>query len=223
VVKGSLGTSNKNSYGVRNYNYIVDNLGNSMSDETGLINSEANDVPIITDLLAAYIQGNKNSLNNQWDSAIFNGIFGAIGNVMTKNPLGVISGAGNSYFEMQGILAKQKDIANTPPNLTKQGSNSSYTIGNGYNGVYVVKKQIKAEYIKKLSDFFKMYGYKVNEVKIPNFHTRQNYNFIKTVGANITGNIPNKDLLKIKEMFDNGITLWHTEDLYDYSMGNPEI
>lgn len=237
IVKGSLGTSNKTSYGIKDYNFNANGLKDELSDEYALINSEPNDVPIITDMLSAYLQGNRNSLAVQKASINFNGMtdaigggIGAIASGMTGNGVGVASGitgvvqgAGNTVLQLQGLEAKKQDIANTPPNITKQGSNTSYTIGNNYNGVYVIKKQIKSEYIKKLENFFKMFGYKVNEVKTPNFHTRQNWNYIQTSSCNITGNFNNSDLNELKSVFDNGITLWHTDNVCDYSLENEVI
>jgi hypothetical protein len=225
--KGGLGVSNKNSYGIKNYNYVVDSNGDAMSDETALMNNEANDIPIITDLLSAYIQGNKNTLQNQKDSIFFHSYMGILGGFASGNPAaavyGSVEGVGNTMLQIQGINAKLKDISNVPPNIAKMGSNTSYTLGNGYDGVYVIKKQIKSEYIKKLTDFFKLFGYKVNELKLPNLHTRQSFNFIKTIGANITGNVPNENLSTLKDIFDKGITLWHTDDVLNYSLANDEL
>ncbi|MCU7526199.1 MAG: phage tail protein [Ignavibacteria bacterium] len=237
-VKGSIGTSNKVSYGVKNYNTNnTDGFFDEIVDETALINNEPNDVPIITDLLAAYLQGNKNTIANQKSSILFNQVTGAFNGMVNTAMMGHMMGVsgvmqgigegvqslGNGYLQMQGLLAKQQDIANTPPSIAKMGSNSSYTLGNGYSGVYIIKKQIKSEYIKKLTDFFKMYGYKLNEVKIPNLHTRQHFNFVKTVGANIHGDMPNEAITKLKAIFDKGITLWHGDWVCDYSKTNGEI
>lgn len=234
LTKGSLGTSNKTSYGVKNYNYLLSSLEDSMSDENALINSDPNDIPIITDMLSAYIQGNKNSLQVQRSQTLFNGVADIFGNgigmassALSRNPagfgasaLGMAQGAGNTVFSIQGMNAKIKDISNVPPSITKMGSNSSYTIGNQYDGVYIIKKQIKAEYIKKLENFFNMYGYKVNEVKTPNFHTRQYWNYVQTTSCIITGNFNHEDLNDLKAIFDNGITFWHTDDVGNYSLEN---
>jgi hypothetical protein len=164
LFKGSLGTSNKTSYGISDYNYADPNLSlkDWLSDSTALINNEPNDVPIITDMLSAYLQGNRNSIINQKDAITFNGkmdlmggTLGALGSTAMGNGLGVatgvtgmIKGVGNTIFQLQGINAKIKDISNVPPSITKMGSNTSYTIGNDYNGVFIIKKQIKDEYIK---------------------------------------------------------------------------
>jgi hypothetical protein len=237
LVKGSVGTSNKTSYGIKEYNFSANGLQDSVSDEFALINNEPNDIPIITNMLSAYIQGNRNSLQTQKDHIFFNGyasilgglipLAGAVGEGNTlaqgSSSLGILSGAANTVMSIQKINAKIKDITNTPPSIAKMGSNTSYTLGNGYDGVYIIKKQIKPEYIQKLESFFNMYGYKVNEVKLPNFHTRQYWNYVQTTSCVIQGNFNNEDLHELKMIFDSGITLWHTDDIGNYSLENEVI
>ena len=80
----------------------------------------------------------------------------------------------------------------------------------------------RSEYAKMIDSFFSMFGYKVNEVKIPNITGRQNWNFVRTNGANIIANIPQEDLDEIKGMFNSGVTIWHnTATFMDYSQNNP--
>lgn len=239
VARGSLGTSNKCSYSVDNYLFGDNTSGRSIAQlNHALINSNPNDVPILSDYLSAYLQGNRNTIENQKDSIQFNGLIntvgsglGMIGASQMKNPasavlgasssaVGVTQGLGNTVLQLQGIEAKLKDIDNMPPQLSSMGSNTNFDFGNDIGGVYLVKKQIKAEYRKKLSHFFKMFGYKINELKIPNFHTRQNWNYIQTSSCNINGDLNNEDLSEIKSVFDSGITLWHTNDVGNYNLDN---
>lgn len=80
---------------------------------------------------------------------------------------------------------------------------------------------IKDEYARVIDNFFSMYGYKTNLVKLPNLNNRSNWNYVKTINANIIGDIPQKDIQKIKDMFNNGITLWHNPNTFlDYSQTN---
>jgi hypothetical protein len=240
TVHGSLGTSNKTSYGIENY-LIKDNLEPAdwfySSLESSVINSNPNDLPIITDMLSAFLQGNRNSIQNQLNSTIFSGWLNTMGSVvggttstLSSNPSGVassvmggIGGMANTYYQTQGLIAKQKDINNTPPSLAKLGTNTSFDYGNKINGLYLIKKQIRPEYQKKLEDFFNIFGYKKNEVKIPNFHTRSFWNYVQTAGCTIQGNFNNEDLNELKAIFDNGITLWHTDDIGNYSLDNGVI
>jgi hypothetical protein len=233
-LKGSMGVSNKTSYSIADYNIGLSGLRPIVEDEKGLINSEPNDVPIIDNNLSAFIQGHKNTINNQKSSIYWNAGFDALGGAVgamqggaqgnmlnvAGAAVGAFRGLANAQIAINGIQAKQQDIANIPPNVQKMGSNTSYTIGNNFNGVFIIKKQIKDEYIKKLTDYFNMFGYKKNEVKVPNLHTRQNWNYVQTASCVITGNFNNEDLNAIKSVFDNGITLWHNDDVGNYGMTN---
>lgn len=238
TIKGSLGTSNKTSINFPEYNQSPnDGQKLATSNESALLNNNPNDIPIMNDYLTAYLQGNRNSIVNQVNSIVFNGITGmfsngisALSSAATRNVAGLgqsamagVSTFGNTQLQLEGVMAKQQDISNIPPQISKMGNNTAYEYGNGYTGVFVIQKQIKAEYRKKLSDYFKMFGYKLNEVKIPNFHTRQNWNYVQTESCVITGNINNQDLLEIKNIFDSGITLWHTDDIGNYSLSNGVI
>lgn len=225
-IKGSLGTSNKVSWAVKGYNMETVAYENQVLNEYALINQDPNDVPILNDYLSAYLQGNKNSLQAQRESILFNSLSGIIGGAIGGG-IGAIGGTaytmGQSYYQIQGLNAKLKDIDNVPPSISKMGSNTAYDYGNGYNGVYVIKKQITAEYRKRLGDYFKMFGYKVNTLKVPNLKSRQHFNYIQTAAANIFGNVPMDDMNKIKEMFNKGVTLWHGDWVGDYSKVNDEL
>ena len=65
-------------------------------------------------------------------------------------------------------------------------------------------------------------AYATNRNKTPNLRTRTHFNFIKTIGANITGGIPKDNLSILKQIFDSGITLWHTNDIFNYNVLNNE-
>jgi len=237
-MKGSMGTSNKVSYSVRNYNN-KSNSTNHQDNQYSIINNSVQDVPVINDMLASYMQSNRNSLMHQQDQIVFNGMMGGgsamLGsennalsgrnNAFTQLGSGmqVAQGLGNTVLALQGMEAKKKDINNIPPSITKQGSNTGYTYGHRYDGFTLIKKTLKPEYAKKLSDFFNMFGYKKNEVKIPNFKTRQNWNYVETKNCNVTGDFNNEDLYEIKRIFDNGITLWHTDDIENYGLSNEPI
>jgi hypothetical protein len=239
-VRGSLGTSNKTSYSIDNYQ-VKDNIEPAdlfLSNlENAVLNNNPNDLPILTDMLGAFLQGNRNSIQNQLNSTIFSGYMNTMSGVISgassavtgnaqgvvSSGMGIVGGMANTYFQTQGMIAKQQDINNTPPSLSKMGSNTYFDYGHNLSGLYLIKRQITPEYQKKLEDFFNIFGYKKNEVKLPNFHTRQNWNYIQTAGCVITGNFNNEDLQELKSVFDSGITLWHTDDIGNYALVNEVI
>ena len=80
------------------------------------------------------------------------------------------------------------------------------------------------EYKNKAKTMFKIRGYSTNLVELPNLHTRKSWNYIQTVKCNIVSHdIDVVDLERIKQCFDNGITLWHTKDIANYTLNNDEL
>lgn len=132
---------------------------------------------------------------------------------------------GNVTYQnaVNSMLAKKQDIANVADNVALQGGDVYFTFQNQYNGYCLVYKQISNEYISILEGYFKKYGYSYNKLEVPNLHTRESYDYIKTIDVNILASINNESLLKIKTIFDNGVTIWHTNDIGNYALANNEI
>jgi len=83
---------------------------------------------------------------------------------------------------------------------------------------------VRAEIAKLVDDYFSAYGYKVATWKTPNLTGRSNWNYVKLNQANIIANIPQEDLDEIKQIFLNGVTIWHkTAYFLDYSQNNPIV
>lgn len=124
---------------------------------------------------------------------------------------------------IRSALAKKQDAKNVADNVALQGGDVYFTFQNQYNGYCLVYKQISDEYIRVLEDFFKKFGYAYNKIETPNLHTRKSWDYIRTVDCNIKANINNESLEKIKTIFNNGVTIWHTTDVNNYSLNNDEI
>lgn len=79
------------------------------------------------------------------------------------------------------------------------------------------------EYLDRLNKIWDMRGYATNVIDYPNLHSKIFWNYIQTVKCNISGDgIDPSDLEKIKRVFDNGITLWHSRKIGDYTQTNSE-
>ena len=85
-------------------------------------------------------------------------------------------------------------------------------------------KSIKRDAARRIDKYFDMFGYKINEYTTTlanNMKSRSNWNFIKTIDINLTGDIPQDDIQKLKNLFNNGFTIWHTTTHFlDYSQTN---
>lgn len=215
-VRGSIAPQVKTAYEVVNYKKKTNLLG-------GIINNNVSSMAIIDDYTAAYLQGNQNTLISGAAVNAVSAIAGTVGNLAAGNLVGVVGSGVGGINEIIQLNAKMKDIDNRPSNLRNQGNNYNFDFANRYTGVRVIKYTVTDEYQKTLTDYFKMFGYKINRVKLPNLHTRQSWNYVKTVDCTIVGNMPQDDLNSIKQMFNKGITLWHNTDVGNYGLPNNEI
>lgn len=151
---------------------------------------------------------------------------GLAGIATATKPSGKVGGA-------QGIASGVKEIGNViaqtikaqimPDVMHGTFENTSINILNGYPAINMACKAIRPEYARIIDDYFSMYGYKVARLKEIELHSRSNWNFVKTIGANITGNCPAPALDTIKAMFDNGVTLWHNGNFNYGTLANPII
>lgn len=112
--------------------------------------------------------------------------------------------------------------ASTEPNKGHTGNtqnNLLTAIGRNKFDFYMLK--IRPEHAKTVDDFFTMYGYQTNKLKVPNVSSRPYFNYVQTVDCNITGAIPDDDMRQLKAMYNNGVTLWKsTATVGDYSVDN---
>lgn len=128
---------------------------------------------------------------------------------------------------INNAMAQSKDMNSTPNTMISMGSDVYFGIDKGEKKVNLYRFGLTEEYYQKLGDYFAMYGYKQNKVMNVNTRNRYYYNYVKTIGANITGTLPRSILEQIKTIFDNGVTIWHIDregvKALDYSNDNYEV
>lgn len=128
----------------------------------------------------------------------------------------VASGVGG----IANILAKERDTMSQPPHA-KGTHSTNINMVVGRKGFTFYYAQIRAEFAKIIDDYFDKFGYKCNQVKIPNINTRPNWNYVKTIDVTITGNIPSTDTQKICDIFNKGVTFWRNpNNVGNYNLNN---
>ena len=168
----------------------------------------------------------------------FNWSGDAFTNWLTANGVNVISNfvniAGNiaatSVGDLSGIPATFNAIANQVSGFKQAsmlpaiqgGNNSSDCLYAGLKNEFIFKRmRCDDEHMQVIDNFFSMFGYLTNKLKLPNLNNRKYWNYVKTIDCNILADIPQNDLQEIKSMFDTGVTLWHTTTYFlDYSQNN---
>lgn len=120
-------------------------------------------------------------------------------------------------------------IANTVADLYKHSLVSETVKGSqavsnlAYDTQLIIRLknvQILPEYARIIDDYLNAFGYKVCRIKAPNITGRTSWNFVKTIDANVVGDIPDRAGKKLRQLFDRGITIWHTDDVGNYSLDN---
>lgn len=171
-------------------------------------------------ILGANISADDVTMMNATMGAI-NDIGNAFMNVAGKNYLGAVTNLSNAGTGIANALITQNRHELIPPQTRGNLNSGDVITSSNKNNFHFYKMSIKKEYAKIIDDYFSMYGYKVASLKKPNITGRQNWNYVKTMGSNITGSIPQIFLDKLNSIFDKGITLWHNPStMLDYSQSN---
>lgn len=129
---------------------------------------------------------------------------------MVSGAMGIANSVGQIY--------QHSLIPNSARGNTNGGDiNTCYNM----NKFYFLGMSIKEEYARIIDDYFTMFGYKTNRVKIPNKAHRSRYWYTKCINVNIDGNVPQEDMQKIKNCYNNGITFWrNANEIENYSLSN---
>lgn len=147
------------------------------------------------------------------------------GTVLLATGGGTMAGVGMIAGGVAGIsktMAEQRKASLVPPQANGNLNAGDVVTAVGLNNFNFYQMSIKSEFAAIIDKYFTLFGYQVNRVGIPLEHSRSQWNFIKTNGANIEGDdIPQVAINELKQMFDNGVTLWHNaSNIYNYSLSN---
>lgn len=146
------------------------------------------------------------------------------GALMMSTGAGALAGAGSVTSGLLGIgqtLGQVYQQSLVPPQAEGNQNCGDVIYANGECNFTFYQMNIKEEYARIIDKYFDMFGYRVNMVKVPNKAHRSRYWFTKTIDVNIDGAIPNSDMQKIKNAYNNGITFWRNADeIQNYSLSN---
>ena len=118
------------------------------------------------------------------------------------------------------IAAKMKDLERQPDNIKGSPQGNSLILSGG-GGVFISEMCAKQEYIAMIDDYFTMYGYYVHTMKVPQFKSRPNHNYVETQRCNLEGDMPQDDADELCAMFNSGLTVWHNPSTFgNYSANN---
>lgn len=146
---------------------------------------------------------------------------GTLTNIAVGNYAGAGMSVASGFAGIASAVMQQKQHNMIAPTVNGQLNSADVNVASGNNTFHFYKMSVKAEFARIIDNYFSMFGYKINRVKVPNITGRTNWNYVKTINCNFDGDIPQTDLNIIKAMFNNGTTLWHNPTtIYNYGNSN---
>ena len=115
-----------------------------------------------------------------------------------------------------------------PPQVKGNLNSGDIMFSDGQLTFHFLKKTIKEEIARSIDDYFSMYGYKTNKLKVANQTGRTYWNYVQIGPNECIGYqktdvlaVPPTDLDNINKLYQRGITLWHSHStLGDYTQNN---
>lgn len=232
----SYGFNVNRRYYVKNYRRDLEGREASISDTIPI------ESPVFSDAYYSYMLQNKNQISANLTNVKINaahstamgaangianggGLLGSIfGGIAGGVSAGIQAGL-NIQETIRNENAKQADIAAQPDTFSETSDPIMSRIDRtSFLSFY--RKGICCNFAEQIAQYWHMYGYIVRRMEIPNLKSRVRFNYIKTIGANLEGNVESAHMATLKNIFNKGVTIWHysPEDFkpLDYTYENPE-
>ena len=175
-----------------------------------------------TDYFKNWYLNNYQSLSNNMLSNTIGNTIGAVGNIATGNVAGVVGNVSSMITTVMNA-SNTINVAKMQPNIAR-GSRSAGNINLCEKNKMDFKfstQTLLSEDLKKIDDYFTMFGYAINQIKVPEFKSRPNFNYVQIVGNIGYGNVPSKYMNIINQSCNKGVTIWHShENLGNYDIDN---
>lgn len=202
-----------------------ENLKHGLMNEA-LINSSFPMCSFSSDTYRAWLAQNKSSIalsqvQTAVDSTI--GLGTSIAGLAGGSLQGGINGSSkttSAFWDALGMLANQTDRSRNAGVTHGKALSENVMTGIKECGVDFYEMSCKRQFAEMADSFFEQFGYPINKITMPNLRSRSRWNYVKTSHCGFTGNIDLDQLKKLRNIFDNGVTLWHTDDIGNYSLSN---
>lgn len=206
--------------------------GNTLNYTDGMVNSSFPMCAWSSDTFRAWVAQNKSTLGLSAMSSAINIARGVATGAASAAALpftGGASMAGVSGADKQisgsvqstlALIAEVSDKERQP--ATAHGKVLSENINAALNitGISFYTMTCKREFAEIADSFFDAYGYPINKITTPLLNSRSSWNFLKTQNCGFSGAVEMSQLSSLRSIFDNGVTLWHTDDVGNYSLSN---
>jgi len=154
------------------------------------------------------------------------GTAAGFGELAAPFAIGAAAGAGQSmmntyasYFNRKAEMTEAKNNlvyefndAQYAPDIVVGVQSSDLAVSHRILDVHLYNVFPKQDEAIRIDDFFSTYGYSIKEVKQPTITGRKHWNFLKTKGCVIGGDMPSTSRQAICDIIDGGIFFWKDGD-----------
>lgn len=166
---------------------------------------------------------NKNQRIMNYVNQGINTVSGVVTGAMTGGVVGGITGAVSGVMGIASSIASEKDMQNQPNAIINRNADFSFmqqfnmtgeeTEANLYGGLALrqIHYRYRDEDMERIGQYFHYYGTKQNRFMTPSITSRTNFNYLKGEILLESQSIPKRHLAKLKEIFKNGVTVWHMD------------
>lgn len=177
-----------------------------------------------SDTFKAYVAQNKNSIAlgimSQTGGIIKNAFAGAAIGGIPGLATGAATGAVSSAISVANTVATLLDKELVPEQARGKVQSESVNTGMGLNRIDFYFVRPKLNMCKRIDSYWNVFGYPVNEVTIPNINTRSSWNYLQTIDCGFTAQAELTILSRYRKIFDDGVFLWHTNDIGNFNLEN---
>lgn len=147
---------------------------------------------------------------------------GFVSGLATGNLPAAFVGAGMAGIgAVTNVLSEkyQASIAADQFHGTNSGGNVNFALS--FLDFYAGRRSVNAQFARIIDDYFSMFGYAQKCIMVPPKHNRAQWTYVKTIGCQGSGSVPNDDAVAIDTIYNNGVRFWAVPaNLGNYSLTN---
>lgn len=179
--------------------------------------------PYITDSYAAWVSQYGTSKAITQAASVLTGLATLGSSLATGNIAGMVAGGSGLVSQITSYSQEKRD--HQIHSLQQHGSisESGLQYARDMIGFRATQYSIKNKAAKRIDGFFTRYGYKVDEVKVPNITGRQYVNYVKCKSGHVGGNIAVDAKLAMERALTQGTSFWHINNIDGELTSNPIV
>ena len=170
------------------------------------INKVGDEIAYNAKQMQTFANGAAGTASNAIVGGAIGGGFGATANIIT----GIVGTGTAMYGNAEELRAKQTVIKNSPCDVKSGGSGLGAYV-RGLTDVFYLTLKMDDQSMEKLRQMYYWYGYHVNRTfkGTVDLSTREVFDFLKTNGAKVRGDLTAGAAQQIADIFDRGVTIYH--------------